>query len=271
MKRYLLAMALMASTLMGWALEVECTPGNLASLIDDTSITSLTITGEMDARDFKFITDSLDALTTVNLSGVTIVAYSDHNKPLFNNEINHPANCIPAMAFFGKKISQITLPASTKGIGMAAFAGCSNITSFNFPAAIDSIAAYAFSATKLSQLNLPVTVKAMGEGAFSKITTLTSATINPTSPMAIAKCAFEGCTNLTSVTLGPNVKTIGDRAFKLAKKHSWAQRSATSTLSRLPHSTVLTIGPSHSLSRRVPLSQPQPQFWAKVLSTMPIS
>ncbi len=214
MKRYLLAMALMASTLMGWALEVECTPGNLASLIDDTSITSLTITGEMDARDFKFITDSLDALTTVNLSGVTIVAYSDHNKPLFNNEINHPANCIPAMAFFGKKISQITLPASTKGIGMAAFAGCSNITSFNFPAAIDSIAAYAFSATKLSQLNLPVTVKAMGEGAFSKITTLTSATINPTSPMAIAKCAFEGCTNLTSVTLGPNVKTIGDRAFK---------------------------------------------------------
>ena len=100
----------MASTLMAWALEVECTPGNLASLIDDTSITSLTVTGQMDARDFKFIADELDELTTVDLSGATIVSYSNHAKPLFNNEVDYPENCIPPMAFFGKKITQITKP-----------------------------------------------------------------------------------------------------------------------------------------------------------------
>ena len=95
----------MVSATISWALEVECTPGNLASLIDDTSITTLTVTGQIDARDFKFIADELNSLTSINLAGATIVSYSNHTKPLFNNEVDYDANCIPALAFFGKKIT----------------------------------------------------------------------------------------------------------------------------------------------------------------------
>ena len=204
----------MASTLMAWALEVECTPGNLASLIDDTSITSLTVTGQMDARDFKFIADELDELTTVDLSGATIVSYSNHAKPLFNNEVDYPENCIPPMAFFGKKITQITLAPNITGIGMAAFAGCKNLESFTFPENLDSIAAYAFSAAKIGRLYLPESVRVLGEGAFSNITTLATASIKPATEMALPKSAFEGCTSVNTITLGPNVTAIGERAFK---------------------------------------------------------
>jgi hypothetical protein len=214
MKKLLLSIALMVSATMSWALEVECTPGNLANLIYDTSITSLTITGQMDARDFKFITDSLDALTVVDLSGVTIVAYSNHTKPLFNNEVDHPANCIPAMAFFGKRITDITLPEGIKGIGMGAFAGCNQLSSFTFPESLDSIASFAFSATKLNSIHLPSNVRVLGEGVFSNNTNLSTARINPASPMEIPKSAFEGCTKINNIFLGPNVTSIGDRAFK---------------------------------------------------------
>lgn len=214
MKKTLLSIVLMISATASWALEVECTPGNLASLIDDTSITSLTITGEIDARDFKFIADELDALTSINLAGATIVGYSNNTKPLFNNEVNYPENCIPPMAFFGKKLTQVSLPASTRAIGMAAFAGCYQLSNFSFPQALDSIAAYAFSAARIGNLILPTTVRFMGEGAFSNINSLTQATINPAEPMAIPKSAFEGCQAFTTVTLGPNVIAIGDRAFK---------------------------------------------------------
>lgn len=204
----------MTSALVGWAYDVECTPGELANLIDDTSITSLTVTGQMDARDFKFIADELEQLTSVNLSGVTIVSYINNSKPLFNNEVRYPENCIPPMAFFGKKITEISIPESTRAIGMAAFAGCQNLASFTFHEGIDSIAAYAFSSTKLSKVMLPSSIKTLGKGVFSNITNLTSTTIAPENNLIIPESAYEYCTKLNTVTLGPNVTAIEDCAFK---------------------------------------------------------
>ena len=204
----------MTSALMGWALDVECTPGELANLVSDHSITSLKITGQMDARDFKFIADELEALTIVDLSEVTIVSYINNTNPLFINEVRYPEDCIPPMAFFGKKITQITLPESTRAIGMAAFAGCKDLESFTFPENLDSIAAYAFSAAKISRIYLPESVRVLGEGAFSNITSLATASIKPATEMAIPKSAFEGCSSVNTVTLGPNVTAIGERAFK---------------------------------------------------------
>ena len=78
MKKFLLSIALMASALISWADVVECTPGNLSNLVDNPRVEALTITGQMDARDFKFIADKLELLTSINLSGVEIVAYTSH-------------------------------------------------------------------------------------------------------------------------------------------------------------------------------------------------
>lgn len=233
MKKFLLSIALMAVATMGWALNVECTPGNLSSLVNNPgNIEELTVTGQMDARDFKFIYDELDKLKRVDLSGVTIVAYSNP-VPLLNNEVNYPARCIPPLAFFGKRLTQVSLPADIRAIGKAAFAGCDQLATFVFPEGLDSIGAYAFSATKLSSIVLPATLKSLDEGAFSRMPNLTSVTINPAVPMEIPISAFEGCLNLENVNLGPNVKGIGDRAFKGTTKLSQIQFTVQNNITRI--------------------------------------
>lgn len=212
MKKLLLSIAIMTSALMGWAQEVECTPGNLSNLVTDHSITTLAIAGEMDARDFKFIADELEKLTTVDLSGVTIVPYSNTN-PLFVNEVNYPANCIPAMSFFGKKISQVTLPAGLKAIGLAAFAGCNNLNNITLPEGLDSIADYAFSSAGLTRITLPTSLKSLGIGTFAHCQNLLTASVVPSAPMALPKDAFLDCMFMSVLSLGPNVVAIGDGAL----------------------------------------------------------
>ena len=57
-----------ATTISVFATSVESRPGELASLLSDHSITTLKVTGEMDARDFKFIADNLSLLSELDLS-----------------------------------------------------------------------------------------------------------------------------------------------------------------------------------------------------------
>lgn len=82
MNRFMQIVALIALAAPASAIEVTTTPGQLSSQIEDTSVTTLTITGEMDARDFHYISSELTQLTSLDLSGVTIASYSDVNHPL---------------------------------------------------------------------------------------------------------------------------------------------------------------------------------------------
>ena len=56
---------------------VECTPGNLAELTAhcSTTVTNLTVTGTIDARDFKTMNE-MSYLKVLDLSGATIEAYT---------------------------------------------------------------------------------------------------------------------------------------------------------------------------------------------------
>ncbi len=213
MKKILLSIAFLATATISWALEVDCTPGNLADLVSNKTFTSLKITGSMDARDFKFINDSLDHVTSFDLSQVNIVAFHT-SKPLFANEIDYLPNTIPAMAFFDKSVTSVMLPTTLQTIGMAAFAGCNSLKSISFPEGLDSIADYAFSASGLIELTLPTSIRSIGEASFSNIPHLASATITPATSFTIGKRAFLGCHNLTSLTLGENVTAIDEGAFK---------------------------------------------------------
>lgn len=203
----------MASCAMAWALNVECTPGELHNLVSGESFTALTITGSLDARDFKYISEQMPQLTSINLSQATIVKYKSA-KPLFAYEVDYPGNVIPEMAFFDMNLHQVVLPANIKAIGTAAFAGCTNLTTITFPSGLETIADYAFSSTGIQNVTLPATIKSIGEGAFSKNTELVSVSIAPAATFIIAKNAFLGCSHLTNVTLGENVTVIEDYAFK---------------------------------------------------------
>lgn len=199
-------------SLTSWAITtVESQPGKLESLLTDHTVTSLKVTGAIDARDFKFIADNLPALSEIDLSEATIAAYRNEETAIFGVETSFAAASIPCTSFFGKPITSVVLPASVKSIGFAAFAGCDQLTTIDFPASLDSISGYAFSGSGLTTVALPASVKTIGEGAFARCENLASANVGSAN---IGNDAFYADATLASLTLTKEVKTIGDGAFK---------------------------------------------------------
>lgn len=199
-----------ASSLACQAITADITPGNLSQVIDDdVNITELVLTGSMDVRDFLFISENLNDLTTLDMSQVTIVPYNN-NTPMFGTYVDYYANEIPRTAFFGKPLTTVILPANIEGIGFAAFAGCDQLQSVVLPASVTYLEDYAFAGTGLTSIDLPSTVAFMGKGVFSRCTSLTSATINA---KEIGSFAFLGDTALTELNIGPKVKSINEGAF----------------------------------------------------------
>ncbi len=209
--RKLFFMLLLAAltSLTSQALNIENTAGGLAQAVDDVDVTTLVVSGTMDARDFQFITNSLDELTVLDLSGVTIEPYSK-GKALYGAITDYAGNAIPRTAFFGKKLTSVTLPANLETIGYAAFAGCYQLQSVTIPETVAFIDDYAFAGSALTTVNVPQSVEVMGKGVFSRCEALTSAVIES---RYIGDFAFLGDVQLNDVTVGAKVNMIGRGAF----------------------------------------------------------
>lgn len=210
MRQLTLLLALCTTAFASWGLNVNSTSGNLASAVTDHSISALKVEGSMDARDFRFIADSLRSLTSIDLSGVAIEAYSNAEKPVFGTVADYEANALPPTAFFGMQLQSATLPAGLRTVGHAAFAGCTSLQQVALPATVDSIGSYAYSGcTALTTVTVPAGMR-MGEGAFARCTGLQSATVDCS---VVGAEAFKGCTALASLALGRGVSMIGAEAF----------------------------------------------------------
>ena len=119
-------MLLMAAltTLSSQALIVNNTAGQLAQKVNNNlNITTLVVNGTMDARDFLFITNSLNELISIDLSQATIVPVNS-GSALYGTVTTYAGNEIPRTAFFGKKLTTVKLPVNLESINYAAFAGC---------------------------------------------------------------------------------------------------------------------------------------------------
>lgn len=265
MKKLYLALICLCLMTSAWAesspttLTVSSTAGGLSSAIKTaggslTTITSLTITGTIDQRDFNAIRDSMQALTNIDMSEANIAAYS----------IGSQINVIPSFAFSScqnltsinipnsvtkieqysfnncPKLKSIIIPNSVTTIGSSAFNECNNLESINIPSSVTSIEKSAFyncssltsidilglvksinSATfygcsKLVSITLPSSLTLIDKYAFYNCTSLTSIVI-PTSVTSIKSNTFYNCTNLTSITIPTSVTSIEDNAFGLCK------------------------------------------------------
>ncbi|MBP8851078.1 MAG: leucine-rich repeat domain-containing protein [Breznakibacter sp.] len=179
---------------------VACTAGNLSTVLSGYlyDVYDLTVTGTIDARDFKTMRDDMPILRIINLSGATISAYSGNMGTVGNYPTIYPENEVPAWAFSN----------SYSGIGKP-------ITSFIYPTGITSIDSYAFNnCDKITGLlNLPTTVKSIGKYAFYKCKGFTGALVIPPSVEIIGEHVFDQCTSFTDLTISPLVKTISDYAF----------------------------------------------------------
>jgi len=200
-------MLLMAAltTLSSQALIVNNTAGQLAQKVNNNlNITTLVVNGTMDARDFLFITNSLNELTSIDLSQATIVPVNS-GTALYGTVTTYAGNEIPRTAFFGKKLTTVKLPVNLESINYAAFAGCNQLTSITLPSTLVYIGDYAFSGCGLTSIELPQSVEVMGKGVFSRCESMTSAVINS---KFIGDFAFLGDYRLNNVSVGANVGYI---------------------------------------------------------------
>ena len=101
-------------------------------------------------------------------------------------------------------------------IGVGAFSGCSNITSFTFPYGIETIEKSTFEGcSKLVSISEGLRIKIIDERAFKDCTQLETFTIH-TSTQGIKKWAFAGCSKLTSIYFDGQqltAATIDENAF----------------------------------------------------------
>lgn len=216
MRKILFALSLVIAGISN--AQVTCSPGALKGLVNDKNITSLTVNGKMDARDFRFIADSLQSLKQLDLGNVNITEYHNGLEAIFGTEYYNDSLTVPTMALAGmKNLQSLTLPRSATALGMASLAGCTSLKTLQLPEVLATIGDYALSGcSAITTLTLPATTVQLGKGAMSRCTALKTVTINGTNtsnPLIIDDEAFLGCISLTAISLGNNIGAIGNEAF----------------------------------------------------------
>lgn len=199
------------------------TPGTLANLASEylSTVNNLFITGNIDARDFKTMRDSMPLLVSVDLSGVTIVAYSGTDGTIAGTSSEvYPANEIPAYSFYNSStyngktsLIAVVLPLSAKSIGNYSFSLCDHLTSIIISNSVSRIGGSAFrNCSSLRSLTIPDSVTSIGESAFNYCSSLSSLNL-PFSVVTIENSAFSSCVNLTDITFSNSITSIGNNAF----------------------------------------------------------
>lgn len=204
------------------------TLSTLLTSIERTTVTDLTVTGIIDARDIRFMRDNISQLAILNLSGVNITAYSGAGGTSGRTTASYAANEMPVSSFNSKNLlTSITLPASITTVGDSAFYGCIKLAgTLSIPDPVASIGRFAFTNTALTTFYV-----GNGSSSFSVIdgvlfnktqTTLLlcpygKTTANYTIPSTVTTvgdAAFYGCSGITGIlTIPASVITIGAKAF----------------------------------------------------------
>lgn len=131
------------------------TPGTLSSssIAGELAIvTNLTITGTIDARDFRTMRDDMPELAVIDISGVTIVAYfgtegtyySGYDYSYLENAVPNHAFWSPYTCFSKTSLTSVLFPTSLTTIGTQAFYGCTGLTSVTIPTSVTPIDYQAF-------------------------------------------------------------------------------------------------------------------------------
>jgi hypothetical protein len=211
------------------------TAGTLANLISSTeesTLVNLSVSGNLDARDFAFIRDRIKNLAVLNIGSASIKAYTGSDGT--NSGVNtiYPAGELPAYAFYNPakgtykpSLTGITLPGALISIGDLAFYFSWNLTGISIPASVKSISTYAFyGCYAMTSFTVPASntrYSAASGVLFNKAQDTLLIFPNaktgnysiPSTVKHIAASAFENCYQLTGITLPASLLSIGSYAF----------------------------------------------------------
>jgi hypothetical protein len=186
-----------------------------------TTITDLTVTGSIDARDVQFMCDSMTMLTNLDISSSVIDAYTGTEGTEYGITWTYSANEMPMFSFYSTQtliaktsLLSVVLPLGLTSIGLSAFRSCSGLTSVTFPVSLTSIGDDAFDGcNRLVSVNFPTDLTAIYSYAFRGCNELTSIVL-PASLTSIGPSAFRNCSGLTEITnLNLNPITIDASVF----------------------------------------------------------
>ncbi len=218
---FLLSFFLVASETNGQVSKtLSVTSGNLKSLLSPqelNTITSLTLNGTIDARDFKTISYDMPVIEFVDLGGTIVTAYSGDGGTS-DRQIDYLAKTLPDYAFSrglsgNPTLRTVILPSQITSIGYGAFGRCPAIESVTMPSTVTYLAKGAFlDCTGLKSIELSQALVEIGEAAFMGCSSLTSMTI-PEYVGVIQRVAFHGCINVTSINIPASVYYLGDNVF----------------------------------------------------------
>lgn len=178
------------------------TPGTLSTLLGDeaATITDLTITGKMNASDFRVFLKTT-SLANLDMAGVTIVDDDGNDTGIF-----------PDYTFYScKTLKKMVLPNTLKKVGESAFNKCSLLEEVVFAEGLKTIGKGAFmSCPMLTAVNLPNSVEKILDRAFYRAPI--SNFVMPSSLKSIGATSFYG-TLITKVKLNAQLNKIGESAF----------------------------------------------------------
>lgn len=220
------------------------TAGTLSTLLTVTernTVTNLTITGTIDARDFKTMRNSMPVLSDIDISGASIAYYKGINGTYTSTttSIEFFANTIPSYSFLDPEtsISKTTLKSfvyssSVTTIGASAFSRCTGLTSFSILPTITKIENSAFwGCSGLTSIIIPSSISTIYESTFNSCSNLSSVTI-PSSVTSILHSAFMNCISLSSITLPSSISVINESTFAYSGLTSLTIPSSVTTIKR---------------------------------------
>ena len=218
---------------------INSTPGGLKNAItaankDYTKIKNLKITGEINAKDFYFMRDSMLRLSALNLKEVRIKGWGKNEEYEENMDDQIPNSAFYFIQTVGgsNSLNRIVLPDTLKSIGSNAFYGCKYLSgSLIIPEGVTEIKRGAFNGCigLNGILSLPSTLKKLGNrgeddmgdegtdyygGVFQNCRNLTGNLILPDNLELIRGYCFSGCSGLYGeLRLPAKLKRMGNCAF----------------------------------------------------------
>lgn len=232
LRNTLIALAVAVPGLMQ-ALNVDiATPGTLSESVTDHSVTTLAVSGTVNAADLLWVGANLHNLAELDLSGVAIEAYKGD---VIGGHSEYAAGTIPAMAFAGLPLTKVVFPAkgdvsigegafagtsltavtfgdNIRTVGMGAFGNCPALTAVTIPADV-VFGSYAFAGCgALVKVDLR-NVTAVTDGLFFDCKVL-SDVVGSESLVIIGARAFAQCPSLKAFTFSSRLRTVGAEAFE---------------------------------------------------------